>query len=111
MNRLHLACFSLIASAFVLAGLLIVAAPGHLTQKAQAEMLVNKDTVTMMTTLTRPGEEALFVIDSVNERLLIYRTELAGARGKLELAGNVDLRRLFGAVQAGPAGGGGRVPR
>ena len=93
MNRTHAACYSLIASMFVLAGLLIVNVSGRLTPSAHADMVVGKESLTLLTASTRAGEEALFVLDSINEKLLIYRLDVA--KKQLDLAGSTDLRQLF----------------
>lgn len=93
MNRTHAACYSLIASMFVLAGLLIVNVSGRLTPLAHADMVIGKESLTLLTASTRAGEEALFVLDSINEKLMIYRLDIA--KKQLELAGAADLRQLF----------------
>jgi hypothetical protein len=93
MNRTQAACYSLIASLFVLASLLIVSVSGRLTPLAHAEMVVNKEGLTLLTASTRSGEESLFVLDAINEKLLIYRLDLG--KKQLELAGAADLRHLF----------------
>jgi len=95
MGRTQLACYSLMASAFVLGGLLIMNRPGPLAPTAQAEMVVHKDTLTMLTARTRPDEEALFILDSLNEMLLIYRIDIA--KKQMELAASASLQELFGA--------------
>ncbi len=97
MTRTQLAGYALIASACVLTGLLLVQLGGLKANEARAEMVLNKDTVTMLTTSVQAGEEALFVMDSVNEALLIYTLDFKGAKGsKLELAHRQELGPLFG---------------
>lgn len=93
MNRTQAACYSLIASMFVLAGLLIVNVSGRLTPSAHADMIIGKESLTLLTASTRSGEEALFVLDSINEKLMIYRLDIS--KKQLELAGGADLRQLF----------------
>ena len=94
MTRTQLACYALIASACITGALLISQLPG-INQEARAELLLNKDTLTMMTAQVRQGEDALFVIDSVNEKLLIYTTDIG--QKKLEMVvPPVDLARMFG---------------
>jgi len=96
MTRIQLACYALIASACVSAALLLSQLPG-IEQEARAELLLNKDTLTLMTAQVRADEDALFVIDSVNEKLLIYTTDFG--KKKLELAvAPVDLARMFPAA-------------
>jgi len=93
MGRTEVACYSLMASAFVLAGLWIVNAPERLGATAQASLVVGKETVTLMTARTRPDEEALFVLDSLRGKLLIYRLDLG--KKQLELSGSADLKQIF----------------
>lgn len=93
MNRTQAACYSLIASMFVLAGLLIVHVSGRLTPSAYADMVTSKESLTLLTASTRAGEEALFVLDSINEKLMIYRLDIG--KKQLELASAADLRQLF----------------
>ncbi len=93
MDRLNTACYSLIASAFVLAGLLVATAIDRVTPAAQAGMVVNKETLTMLTAKTRPDEEAMFVLDGLNQVLLIYRLDVA--KKQLELSAAAYLPDLF----------------
>lgn len=93
MNRTALACYSLLASAFVLAGILVAQLPRPLIPSAQASMLVNKETLTLMTARTRPDEEALFILDGLKGKLLIYRLDLG--KKQLELSGSADLAHVF----------------
>lgn len=105
MTNLQMACYGLIASAFILAGLLLVQLQHQamLTQQVQAEMVVNRTNYTMMTTQTRADEEALFIINNVTNRLLIYTTDVSSSR--MNMVGNQDLLQLFG------GGGGAGRPR
>ena len=108
MTHIQMACYALIASAFILAGLLLVQLQQQamLTQQAQAEMVINRTNYTLMTTRTKTDEEALFVINNITNRLLIYTTN-AGRR-QINLVGNQDLLQLF---QTGGGGGGGGTTR
>jgi hypothetical protein len=106
MNRIQLACYSLLASAFILGGLLLVNLGPRMTSRADAAMVIARDNFTLMTAMTRSQEEALFVLDNLGNRLLVYRLDLG--RNRLELAGAADLAQIF-AVGAAPAQrGGGR---
>ncbi len=111
MNNIQIACYSLVASAFLLAGLLIFSIGGQLENEAEASMVISRDAFTLMTAQTRSNEEALWVLDNRSARLLIYRLELRGAKkGRLELSANIDLndRTLFGAPSSSggsPRGG------
>jgi ABC-type oligopeptide transport system substrate-binding subunit len=106
MDRTKLACFSLLASAFVLAALLIVRLPGILP-KAQATMVDDQDRFAVMTVQTRNNQESLFVIDQVNEKLLVYDVNGSkagpGQAGALDLVYGADLRSIFNG--GGPGGG------
>lgn len=109
MNRIQLACYGLMASAFLLAGALFVQIQERWTSPAWAELAVNKGSVTLMTARTRPDEEALFVLDNYTQKLLVYRVDLG--HKDLELSGAYELPTLFrqaGAtaeVGGGPGGG------
>lgn len=100
MNRIQYACFALIASAFVLAGMLVSQMGSRLVQPAYAGEAILRDNLSTVTAQAREGEDALFVLDSISERLMIYRLE-AGKK-RLELAASVNLAELF-------AGGGGNA--
>lgn len=96
MNNIQIACYSLIASGFFLAGLLLVQLQGYLAQSAQAEMVISRQNFTVMTARTKSDEEAVFVLNNATNRLLIYTAEVrAEGRGRLELVGNEDISRLF----------------
>jgi hypothetical protein len=98
MNRTALACYALIASAFMLGALLL----HHLNQRgvdltstAEAELIVDRDDLSVLTAKTTEDEEALFILDR-SGRLLVYKVDLA--RDRLTLAAREDLSRLFGAA-------------
>ena len=95
MNRTQLACYALLASAFVLAAWLIVRAQDRvdLIRPAHAGMAINHDSISVMTGRTGTDEESLFVIDGFNEKLLIYRADITD--DKLIFAGSLDLQELF----------------
>ena len=100
MDRTKLACFSLMASAFVLAGLLLAQLPAQ-EKTAQGHMLTSKSRYTAMTTQTSKGEEALFVLDDT-DHLLIYTTDLSragrGQPGQIKFLQAVDLQLVFKSV-------------
>ena len=104
MTRIQMACYCLIASAFVLAALLVVSGAPRLATVAEGAMVISRDNFTLMTAKTRSNEEALFLVDNTSQRLLIYRLNLP--RNQLELVGGGDLSKIFAA--AGGAGGAGR---
>ena len=97
MQRIWIARYCLLASAFVLGGLVLTAVHqrGGLEQSAHGDLVVAKDGLTLMTAQTRKDEEAVFVLDSVNEQLLIYTLDLKGTGGRLELRQQRDLVKLF----------------
>lgn len=103
MTRIQMACYALIASAFVLAAALVVALDARFTAEARADQVIARENFTLMTANTRETEEALFVLDNANARLLIYRLDLA--RKQLEPVGAFSLPDLF---EQGEAGGTGR---
>lgn len=101
MDRIRLACYGLIASAFVLAGLLFVSLDGRLNSTAEADMLIARNNFTLMTARTRDGVESLFLLDNSTGRLLIYTLD-----GRdLKLGANVELARIFERAAGGAAGG------
>lgn len=109
MNRIQLACYGLIASAFALAGLLMMSLQSGGGNPAMAEMVIARDDFGLMTAQTRSGGESLFVLDNASGRLLIYNLDVNDKQ--LQLVGNVDLIPLFaqaGNVQPGRGGGAGR---
>ncbi|MFW5682849.1 MAG: hypothetical protein ACOC1G_07575 [Phycisphaeraceae bacterium] len=107
MTRIQASCFMLIASACVLAGLLISSIGSPLDSPAQAEMLLKSGNATLMTASTNDSEESLFLLDGNRGRLLIYTANIND--NELELRQSLPLSRIFGdAVGAGDNGGGGR---
>jgi len=106
MNRTQLAGFALIASAFVMAALLVNKLPARLESEARANFVVNRDNFTMMTARTRADEEALFVLENGSQKLLIYTMDIGHRR--LNPVGFADLSIMFNA--ATPQGGG-KAPR
>lgn len=113
MTRTQMACYGLIASAFILSGLLVVKLQGvDLLPKAHADQLLTRANLTIMTARTRNDEESLFVMDNISQKLLIYKIRLVGRKGRLELARSMDLKQLFGGGGGADGGaGGGRIPR
>ncbi|MEQ9459648.1 MAG: hypothetical protein RIG82_01675 [Phycisphaeraceae bacterium] len=89
----RLACYVLIASAFVLSGLLLSQSRGWLENRAEAALLVNRDDITLMTAQTRNGEESLFVLDNRTERLFVYRLDVN--RRQMAPAGVLSLPEMF----------------
>jgi len=107
MKRIEMACYALMASAFVLAGILAVELNnvGGVAQTAHADMTLTRSNLTVMTARTKNDEEALFVLDNFTQRLLIFKTDLTKKR--LELAIDpVSLPALFNQEQDKDSGKG-----
>lgn len=103
MKALPLACWSLTASAVVLASLLAVGLSDRTTPNtAQAEMVIAREGFTILTAETRDGEESLFVLDNSSGTLIVYRLNVG--KEQLEPAGALPLDAIFG----GPDGSRGR---
>ncbi|MBL4700414.1 MAG: hypothetical protein JKX85_04075 [Phycisphaeraceae bacterium] len=112
MNRTTQACYALLASAFVLAAILLIQLQSHdILSQAQASMVIHDTPVSAMTLKSRNGEEVLCILEDTSQRLLIYRTDLT--RNQLRLVQNVNLARIFGNIAAscGSTGGGSRSSR
>lgn len=108
MNTTQSACYSLMASAFVLAAVLVVQLQQRsILPAAHAEQVINRGSITAMTALTRNGEESLFVLDNLSQKLLVYHTEIRGGgarKGEMTLVGSTDLAKLFEKSGEAPAG-------
>ena len=81
---------ALLASAFVLAGLIIVAA-GAFDRPARADLVSSISGVTALTVESQ-NEDVLLVIDGRSEHLLAYKVV---SQNSLQLFGTYDLPRLF----------------
>lgn len=111
MKRFELAGYSLLASAFVLAGLLIVQMQNHsVLATANAEMVLNRGNITLMTAKTRPNEEAIFVLENTTAKLLVYRVD--AGRKRIDLARSAELAPWIRAASSGSSSGSrDRAPR
>ena len=104
INRTTLACYALLASAFVLTAILLVQLQSHnILAQAHASMVVNDPPVSAMTVTSRRGEEALCILENTSQRLLIYRTDMT--RRQLRLVKNINLAAIFGTYNAGIGAG------
>jgi len=101
----QLACYALIASAFVLSGMLVAQLQLQPNQ-AEAGMVLKDNNFSVMTANTAEDEEALFVLDNTSQRVLIYSQDIV--RKRLELVGQANLAQMFGNAGGGGGGGGGR---
>lgn len=107
MNRIQMACYALMASAFILAGLLLVRVQDtQFLPSAQADQVITRGNLTILSAKSRVDEEAIFVLDNISQRLLIYKVRLIGNQGRIELARRLDMEQLF---TGGGAGAGGQV--
>jgi len=103
LTQTQLACYGLVGSACLLAAALVVQLDGkNVLPAARGDLVLSAENLTFLTTRTQPNEEALFVLDNVNEKLLIYSLDLA--RKRLELVGSQDLKKLFAGGAQGNAG-------
>lgn len=105
MKRMEVACWSLIASAFVLSGILCVMMDGRALNRAEASQVISRDSYTLLTAKTRNNEEALFVLENTTQRLLVYTLDVG--KGRIDLAADVFVPDMFNAAGIAPAGGGG----
>ena len=107
MNQVQLACVFLIASAMVLAGLLVTQVRRDPpAPQAFADQVITTGAFSLMTAKTRKDEEALFMLDTLNQKLLIYRLDLGKKR--LVLAGSSSIEDIFGRLRSGDSSRGGR---
>ncbi len=108
MTRTQLACYSLLASSFVLAALLLVQLQGgSLLPSARAGEVVTRTNLTLLMARTRPDEESLFVLDDITQKVLVYKANLSGRKGRIELAKVIDLQEAFsvpGTTKTAPSG-------
>ncbi|MEM0913907.1 MAG: hypothetical protein AAGB29_09255 [Planctomycetota bacterium] len=93
MDRTTAACYALIASAAVLAGLLVFGLDRRWASEADASLVIAQQNFTLLTTQTRNTEEALVVLDNTSASLLVYRLNVP--RKQLEAVGGYDVRRIF----------------
>lgn len=100
MNRLDAACWGLVATAVVLGAVLLA----HVVQigehKAEADMVVSPGNLTMLTAQMDEDEEALFLLDNLTGRLLVY--ELNPGNQRIDLMAAADVDALFGEVRGVP---------
>ncbi len=110
MKRHELACYMLIASAIVTSALICARASSVIDSRAQAEMAVHKDVLTVISTKFRNDSEIVYVLDSKNERLLAYMYDPNQKFINLLPGGSMDVADAFQRTLR-PAGPTGRVPR
>jgi len=98
MKRTQLACYFLLASAFVLGGLMLNRSR-PLVSEAEAGLVLSQSGFTIMTAQTGDGEEAIFVIDDNSQTLLVYFVDVGKER--IELSTTQDLSPMVRAAQRG----------
>lgn len=109
MKRTSIASYALTASAFVLAALIFLQASHRLEQKAVAEMVVNSDTVSMVTTQFRTDSEILYLLDGRRGALVAYMLD-PNQRSIVPLpGGTMNVAGAFGG--ANPRGGANPKPQ
>lgn len=92
MTRTQLACLCLVASAFMLGAMVLSELGDKLPQnEARAEMVVSKDSLTMLTTQYQADSELVYVLDNQQDLLLAYMIN----RNNIELLGRLNLSRIF----------------
>ncbi len=108
MTRIETACYGLLASSFILAGMLLLQV-SSMPNTAEASMVISRSNFTLLTAKTRDGEESLFVINNASDRLLIYTLDLS--RNRIELSGTANLAEVFSRGGSGGDDDGGRRRR
>lgn len=89
MSRTQLAGSFLLASAFVLGGLLLNRLGGPPAPAAYADQVIQAGSYTFMTARTASDDESLFVVDNFTERLVIIDTDVNKRR--IEVLATLDL--------------------
>jgi len=102
MNRIQLACYTLIASAFILSGLLISRVGSPLDNQAYGNLVIDRENFTLLVAQSANDRQSLFILDGNRGRLNIYTPEVR--KQELELKTTVELSDLFGSGAAGPGG-------
>ena len=106
MNRTELACYALIASAFILGALVLVHADRLADNAAYAEMVVHKDQYTVLSSQIDAAREVVYILDSRTERLNAYA--LNPTTKVVELLDSMDVAEQVAQVLKQVAGPGGR---
>ncbi len=89
---------SLWASAFVLMALILFAASKH-TPKANADASISSNGFTMVTTPSGRGTDLLYVVDNLNEVLMIYYLPDPRQKTEIEAVAAWKLPNLFSSVR------------
>jgi hypothetical protein len=103
MTRIQMACSCLLASAFVLGALVLVQGSRYVESQAHAAMVVNKDPLTLLSARATPDQEVVYVLDSKQERLLVYQVDPNRKTIELLPNGVLDMGKAFeAAAKAAP---------
>lgn len=104
MTRTRLACYCLLASAFILAALVLVQASRYVDNTARADQVVTKDTVTMITASShRADSEIIYVLESEQRMLMAYMLDPNREVLQLLKGGTMDVGRSFQRFMRGGA--------
>jgi hypothetical protein len=85
------------ASAFILAGMIVLQSGRSGSTEARADLVASAGGVTLMTVRAAPGEDLLLVIEGHREELFIYRVE---DQRTTELQRRYSLPQLFAEARA-----------
>ncbi len=107
MTRTELASYCLLASAFVLGAMLMIQVSRYVENEAQADMVTNARSVTVLSVKADNDRELLAVLDSRNEQLLGYM--LDPNKREFRLMDALNVREILD--RAGGAGGSSRSGR
>ncbi|MBI1372683.1 MAG: hypothetical protein GC159_07960 [Phycisphaera sp.] len=108
MNRkqTNTACWILVATAFILTAIVMIQAQRFVDNQAQALMVLDKGSFTLMTAPVSSAEELLYVLDSRSGLLLAYaqdrnaRDKRVQLLDKLSVSGEMDTIMRAGAGAA-----------
>lgn len=103
MKRQNIAFYALSASAFVLAGLIFTQFSHRLERQAVAEMVVNDEGISMLTTQYRTDSEVLYLLDGRRGVLVAYMLDVNQRTIQPLPGGTMNIAGAFGGV--GPRGG------
>ena len=94
MNRIQLAQYSLIASAFVIAALIIFQASQQADNQAYGAMVFSGDVVTMLTAAQDEDNEIIYTLDNRQQILTVHALDI-NRGGAILLIGKLDLGQEF----------------
>ena len=92
MKPVQLACYLMMASAFVLGAVLLMQADRHLQPQAHAEMVIDKGLFTVLSTPGNSNQEYTYVLNNRSSILVAY--ELTPSKN-LEVVGTLDVGKAI----------------